>query len=279
MSDAPDIDVTFGSSRRNRHGLIMDQFTPPEIEALEWYVYAYSDPLDSRPFYIGKGIGNKAFTDLTDGDTAKLARMREIREVGLEPQIEILAFGLDTTTASKVEAVAVRLIGAQHLINQLEPASRGFERMDIERVRARLALHHSVGPNESAPAVDIDSRADSTKRSPIDQHSEQHGAVEHENVCETVQTGDSARQISPSASISGTPLSEAVEPGAVEHRETMSRLEQLREKYGPRPQAAIRLNYHSESRPSRLGTRSGTCPHCGSRNQNYRICGRCRRVR
>ena len=35
---------------------MIDHFSPKTIEALDNYVYVYSDPLDHEPFYIGKTI-------------------------------------------------------------------------------------------------------------------------------------------------------------------------------------------------------------------------------
>ena len=34
------------------------------IEDLGYYVYMYSDPKTKKPFYVGKGTGNRAFSHL-----------------------------------------------------------------------------------------------------------------------------------------------------------------------------------------------------------------------
>jgi uncharacterized protein len=60
-------------------------------EHLGRYVYILVDPRDSRPFYVGKGRGVRMTAhgiqaqDVEDQvDSAKLARIREIRAGGLE---------------------------------------------------------------------------------------------------------------------------------------------------------------------------------------------------
>ena len=117
------------------------QFSPPEVEALGFYVYVYSDPRNNQPFYIGKGTGNRAFAHLGDKtESAKVARIREIREAGLEPQIEVLAFGLDETTAFKVEAAAIDLIGFENLTNRvIGHGAKKFGRMSIDEVHGKLS--------------------------------------------------------------------------------------------------------------------------------------------
>lgn len=117
------------------------QFSPPEVEALAFYIYVYSDPRNNQPFYIGKGTGNRAFAHLGDkSEGAKVARIREIREAGLEPQIEVLAFGLDEVTAFKVEAAAIDLIGFENLTNRVVgQGAKRFGRMSIDEVHGKLS--------------------------------------------------------------------------------------------------------------------------------------------
>lgn len=89
------------------------------------YVYLYRDPRDGKIFYVGKGQGQRAFQHLTDEkEGAKRNKIREIRNAGLEPKIEILAHGLkDDEMALKIEAAMIDLIGVDQLANEV----RGYQ--------------------------------------------------------------------------------------------------------------------------------------------------------
>ena len=45
---------------------MIHNFSPKTMEALGYYVYVYSDPDTKKPFYVGKGKGNRAFQHLDD---------------------------------------------------------------------------------------------------------------------------------------------------------------------------------------------------------------------
>ena len=105
---------------------------PPEVAAvLGSYVYVYIDPRNNAPFYIGKGVGNRAFAHLEEAsETEKVQKIRELRDAGLEPRIDILRYGLSDTEAALVEASAIDLIGKTHLTNKISGLhSRSFGRI------------------------------------------------------------------------------------------------------------------------------------------------------
>lgn len=87
-------------------------------EKIESYVYVYVDPETEKPFYIGKGTGDRflAHLDVQPG-TAKGDRINEIRGRGKEPRIDILRWGLSESDAIMVEAAAIDLIGKENLVN------------------------------------------------------------------------------------------------------------------------------------------------------------------
>lgn len=148
-----------------------NQFDALESESLKFYVYLYSDPQNGQPFYIGKGVGNRAFSHLSDAsESAKVARIREIREAGREPRIEILAFGLDETTAFKIEAAAIDLVGFENLTNQVVGhGARKFGRMTVDEVHGKLSSIPIESFADNCVLIRInDTFADAAKHGPID---------------------------------------------------------------------------------------------------------------
>lgn len=114
---------------------------PAEVAAtLKSYVYVYTDPRNGMPFYIGKGVNNRAFSHLDDtSESEKVARIAEIRAAGMEPQIDFLRYGLTDGEAHLVEAAAIDLLGKAHLTNIMS----GFHKDSFGRVTSEdvIALY------------------------------------------------------------------------------------------------------------------------------------------
>ena len=108
---------------------------------LRHYVYLYIDPASGDVFYVGKGKGNRAFDHLDDrSESEKCDRIMAIRKTGCEPQIELLAHGLDENAALQLEAAAIDLIGRRTLTNGVRGWKSGtYGRMTVDQVRARYA--------------------------------------------------------------------------------------------------------------------------------------------
>jgi hypothetical protein len=95
-------------------------FPPQAFEKLKYYVYLYSDPRTDKPFYVGKGRGNRAFCHLDDDrECEKVAMIAELKALNLSPVIEILKYGLLEEEALLVEATAIDLLSIDTLTNEV----------------------------------------------------------------------------------------------------------------------------------------------------------------
>ncbi|MCI2058007.1 MAG: hypothetical protein LKJ80_02240 [Oscillibacter sp.] len=100
----------------------LTQFSPEVAEQLKFYVYRLIDPRNGQTFYVGKGKGNRVFAHVydalkdyagvnyeqsDDSDSAKIRRIREIRNAGLEVIHVIQRWGMDEATAFQVESAVI----------------------------------------------------------------------------------------------------------------------------------------------------------------------------
>lgn len=112
---------------------------------LGFYVYLYCDPRTGRPFYVGKGAGRRILAHLSDSrDSEKVSRIAELRSLGLEPKIEVLAHGLaDEQTALRIEAAAIDLLG----LGQLTNAVRGWQSLQMGRMTLEELVSYYAAPD------------------------------------------------------------------------------------------------------------------------------------
>jgi uncharacterized protein len=101
------------------------------VEKLQHYVYLYVDPADNSIFYIGKGVGQRALSHLSDdAESQKVKKIEEIRKRGERPRIEILIYGLESKDqALQIESAAIDALGKKTLTNQV----RGWKSRDSGR--------------------------------------------------------------------------------------------------------------------------------------------------
>ena len=72
-----------------------NKFSSKTIRELGSYVYIYSDPDTHKPFYVGKGKGNRVFDHLKDTkESEKVKYLKRLSDDGKEPIIEILVHGM-----------------------------------------------------------------------------------------------------------------------------------------------------------------------------------------
>ena len=115
--------------------MYIDHFSNATISRLRSYVYIYSDPITGKPFYVGKGKGDRVFDHLSDtSESEKARKIQSLRSQKLEPLIEILVHGVDDETALKVEAAAIDLIGIENLTNR----QRGYQSSTYGKIEASM---------------------------------------------------------------------------------------------------------------------------------------------
>ena len=133
-----------------RNPLVIEHLAPPEAP---YYVYLLVDPRDGRPFYVGKGTGERFRShglealfepDPTSAQESgdKLARIRAIRDAGLEPRIEFARTRMPTEAeAYLVEAALIDTL-ARHvgsLTNVVRGHDTGTGLVSLEELEQRLA--------------------------------------------------------------------------------------------------------------------------------------------
>jgi hypothetical protein len=114
-------------------------------EHLGHYVYLYSDPRTGNPFYVGKGVGDRILTHLSDIDDSRKGRtITELLESGLEPRLEILAHGLkDEEAAFRVEAAVIDALSLGTLTNRV----RGWRSLQVGRMSLEeLVSYYAADP-------------------------------------------------------------------------------------------------------------------------------------
>ncbi|WP_137169538.1 hypothetical protein [Marinomonas sp. FW-1] len=110
---------------------------------LKNYVYAYVDPRKDEVFYIGKGVNKMALSHLRDQkESDKVKRIKELNSLGLEPRIELIRYGLETSQeAEQIEASCIDIIGIENLTNEVRgKGSKAAGRKTLEEVSALISM-------------------------------------------------------------------------------------------------------------------------------------------
>jgi len=124
----------------------LPSYISPEVSSrLGYYVYLYTDPRSGKPFYVGKGQGQRALSHLSaEGESRKASLLRELKAQGLAPQIDILAHALsDEETALRIEASVIDLLGLDGLSNEV----RGWRSIQLGRMSLKeLVMYYAATP-------------------------------------------------------------------------------------------------------------------------------------
>lgn len=76
-----------------------------------WYVYILYDTRNNKPFYVGKGTKQRLKVTLNSGNSLKNKFIKEIRNAGLEPKIEIVSEHDNEDSALNEEKILIEHYG------------------------------------------------------------------------------------------------------------------------------------------------------------------------
>lgn len=108
-----------------------------------YYVYVLVDPRDGSIFYVGKGTGQRllahGYEAMLKSDpgprSGKVARIREIREAGFEPRIDVVRHGLSEDQALLVEAALIDSVAG--LTNKVAGRGAAEGRVSLDELVSR----------------------------------------------------------------------------------------------------------------------------------------------
>lgn len=208
---------------------ILKNGLPKEVRAkLKYYVYVYIDPRDDKPFYVGKGVGERVLDHIeVSGDSDKGRKLDELRATGIVPRLAVVRHGMTESEAFAVEAVLIEHIGLLNLVNKV--AGKGtseFGFMTLPQICSRYA----ADPVTDFIEPTILFRLSATFRYSMagENASEQERLALFEATCGTWKLGDTRNQMKYAMSVYDNVIQEIYEikcwnPGGTREYRTLLR--------------------------------------------------------
>jgi uncharacterized protein len=134
----------------------MESFDSLIEEEIGFYVYALIDPTDKKPFYIGKGQGNRVFAHAagavaSDMITEKIDRIRSILNQGFKVDHIIIRHGMNNAESFLVESVLIDFLNFNDLkLTNIVAGHKtsAFGVMTVEEIQRKYITPplNSIGP-------------------------------------------------------------------------------------------------------------------------------------
>ena len=112
---------------------------------MQYYVYQLIDPRNSKPFYVGKGKGERMYAHEREAEGKsqhpKCRVIREIKELGYVIEYKILKRFEDEAEAYLYEAQVILDIGLENLTNLMHGGNiKPYKRQNNYEYRAMVSL-------------------------------------------------------------------------------------------------------------------------------------------
>lgn len=122
---------------------------------MKYYVYKLVDPRDGKPFYVGKGCGNRCKEHIREAKNGepglKCAKIRDILAAKLDVVIEKVRWFAIEEEAYAYESQLIAEIGLENLTNCSLPAC--LPEAAREKIAVCAAMIHRLGKCRNAPVL------------------------------------------------------------------------------------------------------------------------------
>jgi len=117
------------------------------VEKLEYYVYLLINTDSGKPFYVGKGKGNRInrhFLDTLDKNVKQTEKIKNIRKLGIKVKKVILRHGLTERESFILEAAIIDYIGLENLANLVGGHTEGKGLMDLKDLKIKYEAKEAI---------------------------------------------------------------------------------------------------------------------------------------